>query len=305
MEFADPYLMGLAVIVLLPYLLTRGRALPYAHDALLGSRRSRHLLAWIPDDLCIAAALLLGIALARPQGVEKTQHTHMRGRDIILTMDLSSSMTFPMPTTHGTAIDRLQTTKSAALEFIDQLPGDRMGLIVFGAGAFGLWPLSSDLAIVRRKIEGIQGPIPFAFDGTEIETALLKSLAHFEELGQAREKIRIMLTDGLDTIPAAQAQEIVTKMRRLGVKFYLIGIGLSPHSDVVRVAQLVDGRRFDVMQPGEMSQAFAAISALERSTIRVETAFARQELFPIFATAGMICFALALGLQKLWFVNPV
>jgi Ca-activated chloride channel family protein len=304
MELASPHLIGLAIIALVPYLLTRGRALPYAHHTLLGARRGRHLLAWMPDGLFIAAALLLGMALARPQGEGETQQTHMQGRDVILTLDLSSSMTFPMPTAHGSSVERLRAAKSAALEFIDQLPGDRMGLIVFGAEAFGVWPLSSDLALVKRKIEGIRGPIPPAFDGTEIEKALLKSLAHFEELGQAREKILIMLTDGLDTIPAEQAREIVAKIRRLGVKFYLIGIGLSPHSDVVRLTQMVDGRRFDVMQPAHMTQAFAEISALERSSIVVETAFTRQEIFPIFAAASMFCFVLALVNRRYFRLLP-
>jgi Mg-chelatase subunit ChlD len=305
MALADPYLLGAVLILLVPYLCTRRRGLRHSHHALLGRQGRRHLLTWLPDGMLVAAALLLGIALACPQLVGEAQRTRLQGRDIILTVDLSSSMTQTMPGLDGSRASRLQTARAAALEFLDQLQGNRVGLVVFGAKAFGVWPLSADLTVVKRKIAATQGPMPSEFDGTDIEEALWRSLGHFDELGQTQEKILVLLTDGMDTIPPEQQRDLVATMRRLGVTFYLLGIGISAQSDVVQLAHAADGHFFDVTQPGQLTAALRDIAASERSSRVVEAEITRREIFPVFAVASLLCFLLALGLQKLWLVNPV
>ncbi|HKS15546.1 MAG TPA: VWA domain-containing protein, partial [Pseudomonas sp.] len=144
-------------------------------------------------------------------------------RDIMLAIDISQSMQAQDYTNAmGQRTDRLTAVKSVVRGFIERRTDDRIGLIVFGTGAYPQAPLTLDHASVRLLLDevgiGMAGPNTALGDAIGLT---IKVLAQAQE----REKVLILLTDGNDTGSAITPGHAARLARAQGIVVHTIGIG--------------------------------------------------------------------------------
>lgn len=166
---------------------------------------------------------LLLTAVARPLWVEEPIERIQSGRDLMLAVDVSQSMdTRDFVDPNGERIDRLEAVKLVLGDFIERRKGDRIGLIVFGGGAYPQAPFTLDHAVCLQMLEetgiGMAGP------RTVVGDAIGLSIKLFEN-SEATERTLVLLTDGNDTgskMPPDKAADIAA---RNGIAVHTIGIG--------------------------------------------------------------------------------
>lgn len=241
---------------------------------------------YLPDGLRMLAWVLLVIALARPQTGQAQEVLRGQGIDIVLALDISTSMA---------ALDfepqnRLETAKSVMADFIDGREFDRIGLVAFARNAFHQAPLTLDYPILQellaqvelvselRQVDGRR------LDGTAIGLGIASS-ANMLRSSDAPSKVIILLTDGannagIDPNVAAEAAEL------LGVRIYTIGIGRPGlvnipardgtiqtiesdlnEEDLRQIASTTNGLYFRAEDSAGLQQIYDQIDALERSDV--------------------------------------
>jgi len=174
------------------------------------------LIKWLPILRWLAMAAFI-TALARPQLVLTEEEVKAEGIDIILVMDLSSSML-----SRDFNPDRLSVSKEVAKQFVDKRQYDRIGLAVFAGESFTQCPLTSDHKILKEFLDQLQCGL--LEDGTAIGMGLASAVNRLKE-SESKSKIVILLTDGVNNagyIKPMQAAEIA---EQIGVKVYTIGVG--------------------------------------------------------------------------------
>jgi Ca-activated chloride channel homolog len=167
--------------------------------------------------LRMAAITLMIVALARPQSSASWRSVNSEGIDIVLAMDISASML-----AQDLKPDRLVAAKAVAMEFIDERPNDRIGLVIFSGESFTQCPLTTDHAVVKNLFAGVEtGMIE---DGTAIGQGLGNAVARIKD-SKAKSKVVILLTDGVNNtgnIAPLTAAEIA---KSFDVRVYTIGVG--------------------------------------------------------------------------------
>ena len=272
-------------------------------------------LGWLPDALLLGALALGVVALARPQTRDASVERTTEGIDIVLALDVSTSMT-----AEDFVPNRFEAARAVAGEFVDGRTSDRIGLVVFAARAYTQAPLTLDYRFLQRMLREVRmGVIE---DGTAIGTALATAVARLRD-SDAESKVVILLTDGqnnrgeVDPLTAAEAAEA------LGVRVYAIGVGsedggatrgrmpfggslLGPSAEVDEatlraVASQTGGRYFRATDTDALRSIYDAIGELETTEIE-ETVFLDVEekyplaLWPALALAAL---AVALGTTRL------
>lgn len=243
----------------------------------------RERLRSAPDALR-ALALVLGVlALARPQALAAGRPLTTSGIDIVLALDASGSM----KAEDFQPRNRLEVAKQAAAEFVEDRPNDRIGLVTFAGQAVTQAPLTLDhealaAAIARVEIGGLA-------EGTAIGTALATAVNRLRT-SEARSKVVILLTDGVNNAGQIDPLTAAETARALGVRVYTIGVGTTGEAPYlledprfgrryVRVIVRIDeemlreiasrtgGRTFRATDPGALTDVYAAIDRLERSAL--------------------------------------
>ena len=222
MRFASPaYLLLLIPVVALVALELRKRSAAVrfsdasffrAHQRL--GRLQRHVLLAV-NTLALALAV---VALARPQRGRIVEEVESRGVDIMLCLDVSESMSSP-----DLNPDRISAAKARAQEFVSKRHGDRIGVVVFANGAMTVCPLTLDHAILDQVIGGLRiGTL----DGTRtaIGLGLADAVSRLRN-SKAREKVIILLTDGVNNAGEVEPQTAARLAQAYGIKVYCIGVG--------------------------------------------------------------------------------
>lgn len=233
MTFADPWLLLLLLPALgsLPVMLRREKAAPGVRfpDGRLLRELPRTLRVRGAGALPIfrtAALLLLVVALARPQIVAQESRVRSEGIDIMLAVDVSTSMKARDLDTAAGGEERLQTAKAVLREFIRQREGDRIGTVVFGARPYLLSPLTLDHDWLRENLARVETGM--VEDGTALGDGLLTALNRLTENGRradGRGKIIILLTDGRNNTGTAAPPVAAAAAKALGIRVYTVGIG--------------------------------------------------------------------------------
>jgi hypothetical protein len=320
-HLAHPAYLTVGFLLCLPYLLRPTRAWQFSSLQLLPTRRRPGFMTIAMAGLSVITLGLLLVALSRPQKPAPQAQAPLQARDIILTLDLSLSMEGHIPThqegvrqqskpampgylpgrQEGMRHERkLDIVQRAALEFAQGHPDDRLALIVFGDEAFGVWPLSTDNRTLLRRLQHLDNLIPAQLRGTHVEKALVKSLEHMEELGQASSKIILLLTDGLDTIDANKAEQIIQRLQRDKIKLYVLGMQLNENSSVVRLVRRVQGGYYPIDKADEMDRALQEIEQLEKSTVSASQEAEFEELYRSFTFPGLLLLLLARLCKSVW-----
>ena len=157
------------------------------------------------------------VILARPQTRDSWNTSSVEGTDIVLALDISTSML-----ARDFKPDRFEAAKEVAAKFVAGREGDNIGLVIFAAESFTSLPMTTDRSMIANYISDIK--MGMLQDGTAIGDGLATSINRIKE-GKAKSKSIILLTDGSNntgTVAPITASEIA---KQLGIKVYTIGIG--------------------------------------------------------------------------------
>lgn len=173
------------------------------------------LLAWL-------AWALLCVAAARPQEFGDAVQPPQIGRDMMLALDLSGSMSEPDMTLGTSPVDRLTAAKAVLADFLDRRAGDRIGLVVFGRRAYVLAPLTLDRDTVRDQLK--DSVVGLAGQETAIGDAIGLAVKRLREQ-PAGQRVLILLTDGVNTPGTSDPQRAAQIARDDGVRIHTIAFG--------------------------------------------------------------------------------
>jgi len=230
------------------------------------------VLAWL-------AWALLCIAAARPQELGDTVQPPQVGRDMMLALDLSGSMSEPDMTLGSSPVDRLTAAKAVLADFLDRRAGDRIGLLVFGRRAYVLTPLTLDRDTVRDQLK--DSVVGLAGQETAIGDAIGLAVKRLREQ-PAGQRVLILLTDGVNTPGTADPQRAAQIARDDGVRIHTIAFGgdgsmslfgfkiAVPGGDAEidedalrKIAGLTGGQFFRARDTAELVGIYAQIDRLE------------------------------------------
>lgn len=290
MTFAYPHLLWLLVVppLLLVWRWGRHRRLnasvAFSSVSALPARRTwRTTGAWALPWMRMLALALLVVALARPRLGEQQVEVTSEGIDIVLAIDISSSM----KAEDFQPKNRLHVAKEEARKFIAGRRTDRIGLVVFASNSFTQCPLTSDYAVLDRLIEEIDfGDVQ---DGTAIGMAIANGVNRLKDV-EGKSRVLIVLTDGRNnsgTIDPLTAAELA---HSLDVKIYAIGVGDKdeapfPVEDPVfgthyvsmpaqvddatltEIAEITGGQYFRATDAQSLATIYERIDALEKTVV--------------------------------------
>ena len=228
-QFLNPQFFLLLLLLPLAgfwYLRRRQRHYPTLRMPSLASVKGVHswrgrLRATLPLLRALAFASLV-VAMARPQEVLKEEEVDAEGIDIMMAIDLSSSML-----AQDFKPDRLEVSKRVAAQFISKRPYDRIGLAVFAGEAFTKCPLTTDHQMLKAFLAELEcGELE---DGTAIGMGLATAVGHLEK-SEAKSKIVILLTDGVNNAGYINPSMAAQIAQKLGIKVTRLN---SSHKSVV------------------------------------------------------------------------
>ena len=172
--------------------------------------------------LRIVAGCLIAVALARPQSPVEESKVQTKGIDIILALDVSTSMLAEDFTLNGKRVNRLDAVKDVVKSFIQARENDRIGLVAFAARAYTVSPLTLDYSWLLGNLQRVK--IGMIEDGTAIGMGLASSLNRLKDT-QAKSKVVILLTDGRNNAGDISPSLAAETAKSLGIKVYTIGAG--------------------------------------------------------------------------------
>lgn len=312
MEFKNP-LFFILLLALIPYILwyvlkykksLPSLKVPETIKYRMAPKSLRLYLFHLPFLLRLALFTLVICILARPQSKHTWSDTDVEGIDIMLAVDVSTSML-----AQDFKPNRVEALKVIAQQFIDKRPNDNIGLTIFAGETYTQCPLTTDHAVLMNLYNSVdcnmaaRGVID---DGTAIGDGIMNAILRLKE-SQAKSKVIILLTDGVNNsgnISPLTAAEIAKKYK---IRIYTIGIGKNgmapyplPTGGTVMLPVEIDeptmnkisnetgGRYFRAQQNADLSAVYADIDKMERTKFSVKEFSKRSELFEPYALAAFL-----------------
>ena len=303
-QLAHPTLLLLGGLLLIPVLLRPRRTWHYSSLLLLQGGQRSHPAARLTTWVTGVALCLLLTALARPQGGAAHTQQVREVRDIVLTLDLSLSMEGNIASTRGNVKeDKIDLVQQAAREFVHRRQHDRLGLLVFGDDAFGVWPLSTDSTTLQQRLQHLKTLLPSELRGTDVAKALLRSLDHFQACGQSNTQLLLLFTDGMDTLDPAVEEHIEQRLQQQQVTLYVLGLDLENESPIMQLVHRSQGRYFNITKAEELNHALQAIDRLETSQVTTHHVTDYQDWYALFALPGLLLFVVSTVCRSIWVVE--
>ena len=323
MDFAYPLvfaLFALIPILIIWYLKRYSRqqatitvSSAHAFNASSWKNRFRHL----PFVLRLLSLICLIIALARPQKRNDEQRTEGEGIDVVLCMDVSGSMNSP-----DIQPSRMEVAKEVAVEFVQNRPVDRIGLVIFSGESFTQCPVTSDKNTLITQIRSLESR-RYLKDGTVIGEGLATAVDRLSE-SDAKSKVIILITDGKEDAPDTRLIDPLTALeiaKTKGVKVYTIGMGAAPTSiaeitnnnkparknpaidfiDIAllqKIAEETGGKYFRARDKEGLKSIYGQIDQMEKSKVELQS-FKRYEeryLLLVLAALGFLFLEIVLRL---------
>ena len=268
----------------------------------------------VPFLLRTFALVMVVVSIARPRSSEEFSKVDTEGIDIVLAMDVSTSML-----ARDLTPDRINASKDIAIEFISQRPSDRMGIVVFAGESFTQCPLTTDRATLINLMKEVQTDI--IEDGTAIGNGLATAVARLKD-SDAKSRVVILLTDGVNNSGEVSPQMAAEIAKTYGVRVYTIGVGkegMAPYPVMTpwgvqvqnmkveideellkEVAESTGGRYFRATDNTKLAEIYSEINKMEKARTTVDSFPVYKELFGSFAVLALL--ALMLELLLNWFV---
>ncbi len=230
-------------------------------------------MAWLALLISSANPIRLGEAVELPAS----------GRDLLLAVDISGSMDFNDMIYQGRRSSRLTAVKAVLKDFLERRQGDRVGLILYGSGAYIQAPLTFDLNTVEQLL--LEAEIGFAGDGTAIGDAIGLSIKRLAN-NPADSRVVILLTDGQNSAGVVDPIEAAKIAKQEQVKVYTVGVG-HPQSrrypideiSLQKIAVITEGQYFRARSTQELEEIYQVIDQLETLEQEPETFRPKQSLF--------------------------
>lgn len=242
LELGWPWLFAL-----LPLPLIAARVLPRARGLISTALHLPHLgvalpqqadvsaVPWLRRAFALLAWLLLVFAAARPQWLGAPEDVPRSGRDLLLAVDTSGSMSIEDMQLGGQPAPRFAAIQAIATDFIHRREGDRVGLILFGTRAYLLVPLTFDLKTVGKQLT--DSTIGLAGRETAIGDAVGLAVKRLRDRPE-NQRVMVLLTDGVNTSGELDPNKAIDLAAANKVRIYTIGIG----ADAMRVSSMFGSR---------------------------------------------------------------
>ncbi len=320
-EFVSPYFLLLGLVPLAWYawrLFTKKNTdtsfTISTSDAFEGGGSWRTKLTWLPDLLRLLGLLFLVLSLARPQLSLKEEKVNAEGIDIMLAIDLSSSML-----AKDFEPDRLEVSKQVAEAFVRNRKYDRLGLAVFAGEAFTQCPLTTDQSILIDFLQALA--VGTLEDGTAIGMGLATAVNRLKD-SESESKVVILLTDGVNNTGYIDPETAAEIAREYDVKVYTIGVGSEGNAPtpvnrrsngqyifrnakvqiderlLQEISSSTGGRYYRARDRTQLEAIYAEIDRLEKTEIEVNIFKRYQDEFRFFLLIGLGLLLFELLLRK-------
>ena len=319
-RLADPWLLELLVLLpLLYWMRARGArragavrfsAVDTVRETGEGATRFLHRIPGLLRALVLVAAIF---ALARPQTGITSESILTEGVDILMVMDVSSSML-----AEDLEPNRLEAAKAVASDFVGGRRSDRIGLVAFAGAAFTQAPLTLDYGVIRSLMAELA--VGIIEDGTAVGMGLATAVKRLQA-SDAESKVVILLTDGRSNRGEIGPVTAAQMAQALGIRVYTVGVGTHgtariPVDDPVfgrryatmrvdvdeptlqEMAELTGGRYFRATDNESLTAIYAEIDELETTEVQVENYTQYAERFPLALSLGMLLLLLEVGLSQ-------
>ena len=254
-------------------------------------------LRHVPFVLRILALVILIIVIARPQSTDNWQSSNTEGIDIMMTLDISTSML-----AEDLKPNRLEAAKDVAASFINGRPNDNIGLVVFSGESFTQCPLTTDHTVLLNLFKDIQSGM--INDGTAIGLGLANAVSRIKD-SKAKSKVIILLTDGsnnMGEIAPVTASQIA---KTFGIRVYTIGVGTkgtAPYPfktafgvqyqnipvdidepTLKEIASTTGGEYFRATDNESLKEIYSEIDKMEKTKISVKQFSKKEEEYTNYA----------------------
>lgn len=330
MTFANPAYF-LLLLLLIPwivwYFLFRSKSESHIQWASTEALRRvphtwRTRLVHLPFFLRTVLYVLAVIILARPQTGSSWRTGQTEGIDIMMALDISTSMATP-----DISPNRITAARDVALDFINNRPNDNIGLTLFGGEAFTQCPLTTDHATLMQSFKGANCNLQndgIIQPGTAIGMGIASAVSHLEN-SPSKSKVVILLTDGANNTGEISPLMATDMSKNLGIRIYTILLGSNSKVNVP-VAQLPNGEVYtqqvdDTTDPStlkqianetggifyhassrsSLKQVYDDIDKLEKTKLKVSQHSRHYEAYQPFALAAILVLLLEILLRTTWF----
>ena len=276
------------------------------------TRSWKVMLMPIQPLLRILAFTFLVIALARPQTHDNLQNESIEGIDIMLAMDVSTSMLAEDLRDDAHHIqNRIEAAKTVAAEFIAGRPNDNIGLTIFAGEAFTQCPMTIDHASLLSLLQNVRTDIAargLIEDGTAIGMGLANAVSRLKD-SKAKSKVVILLTDGSNNRGDLSPMTSAEIAKSLGVRVYTVGVGSNGTAryplnvgggvqyiqipveidtqTLTDIARTTHGQFYRAKNANELREIYHEIDKLEKSKIEVQKYSRRYEDYQRYALAAI------------------
>ena len=264
-------------------------------------------LIHLPMILRCAAFTFIVMALARPQTQSAWDEKQVEGIDIMLAMDVSTSML-----AEDLRPNRIEAAKEVAASFISDRPNDNIGLTIFAGEAFTQCPMTTDHASLLNLLRGVRTDIAangLISDGTAIGMGLANAVSRLKD-SKTKSRVVILLTDGSNNMGDISPMTAAQIAKSLGVRVYTIGVGTNkvarypmPVAGGVQyvnipveidtktlsdIAAMSDGNFYRATNNKELKQIYHDIDKLEKSRLSVKKFSKHYEAYQPFAIVALL-----------------
>lgn len=271
----------------------------------------KNYLIHAPFVLRTLALALLVFVIARPQTTDSWQNSETEGIDIMLALDVSTSML-----AEDLKPNRLEAAKEVANQFINGRPYDNIGVTLFAGESFTQCPLTVDHSVLLNLIN--QAECGIIEDGTAVGMGIANAVSRLKD-SKAISKVIILLTDGTNNtgdISPLTAAEIA---KSFGIRIYTVGVGTNgtapypypvagtiqyvnkpveiDESTLTQIANIADGLYYRATSNSKLKEVYDEIDKLEKTKISVKQFSKRNEEYKYFALAAFLCIMLEILLR--------
>lgn len=273
-------------------------------------------LMWLPMMLRIVVFVLVVVILARPQTHNNWGSRTVEGIDIMLAMDVSTSML-----AEDLKPNRIEAAKSVASEFISGRPDDNIGLTIFAGEAFTQCPMTTDHTSLINLLQNVRTDIAargLIEDGTAIGMGLANAVSRLKD-SKTKSKVVILLTDGSNNRGDISPLTAANIAKSLGIRVYTIAIGsktMAPYPMQVagtvqyvnmradvdvetlrEIASTADGQFYRATNTAELKKIYKDIDKLEKTKMDVKKFSKRYDVYQPFAIAALVVFLIEILLR--------
>lgn len=292
-------------------------------SSLLAFRYPRFGHSWkeyvvhVPFILRILAFALAVAALARPQSDNDWKEESVEGIDIMLCMDVSTSML-----AEDLEPNRIQAARDVAIDFIEGRPNDNIGLTIFAGEAYTQCPMTTDHAVLMNMLDKMDCDMAangILEDGTAIGMGITNAVSRLKE-SQAKSKVVIMLTDGSNNRGEITPTDAAQIAANNGIRVYTVGVGTNgkaPYPMYVAgikrhvmmdvdideptlrtIASTTNGQYFRATSLQGLKQIYEEIDQLEKSKLQVSRFNTKNELYMMFLLPALLLLMLEMLVRK-------